>query len=107
MFFRLASHAEGMTHFGLVDLITLVLVASSVIGALVGRRGLFGALLSGLGTAIGCWLVCLALVAWAPDVVGRAASSSALLQLVPVPRPALEQTRAVGHWLAYHAVSWV
>lgn len=88
-----------MTHLGLVDLVTLVLVASSVVGALVGRRGLLGALLSGLGTAVGCWLVCLGLVAWAPGVLGRAASSSALLQLVPVPQPALEQARELGRWL--------
>ncbi len=88
-----------MTHLGLVDLVTLVLVASSVVGALVGRRGLLGALLSGAGTAVGCWLVCLGLVAWAPDVVARAASSSALLQLVPVPEPALAQARALGAWV--------
>ncbi|HEY0237058.1 MAG TPA: hypothetical protein VGC37_00290 [Friedmanniella sp.] len=95
-----------MTHLGLVDLVTLVLVASSVIGALVGRRGLLRALLSGLGTAVGCWLVCLGLVAWAPDAVAHAASSSTLLQLVPVPEHALDQARTLGQWLAVHAVSW-
>ncbi|GAB2573545.1 hypothetical protein [Microlunatus antarcticus] len=94
-----------MTHLGLVDLVTLVLVASSVIGALVGRRGLLGALLSGAGTAVGCWLVCLGLVAWAPGVVADAASSSALLHLVPVPRPALEQARALGDWVAFQVTS--
>lgn len=88
-----------MTQLGLVDLVTLVLVASSFVDALLGRRGLVGALLSGLGTAVGCWLVCLGLVAWAPGVVVRAASSSALLQLVPVPEPALAQARALGDWV--------
>ena len=95
-----------MTHLGLVDLVTVLLVASSVVGALVGRRGLFGALLSGVGTAVGCWLVCLGLVAWAPDVLARAASSSALLQLVPVPEPALAQARSLGDWLAGQYGTW-
>ncbi|GAA3557738.1 hypothetical protein GCM10022197_11280 [Microlunatus spumicola] len=95
-----------MTHLGLVDLVTLVLVASSVVGALLGRRGLFGALLSGAGTAVGCWLVCLGLVAWAPDVVASAASSSALLQLVPVPGPALAKARALAGWVAGEYGTW-
>ena len=95
-----------MTHLGLVDLVTLVLVASSVVGALVGRRGLLGALLSGAGTAVGCWLVCLGLVAWAPDVVAHAASSSTLLHVVPVPGPALEQARGLGDWVAGQYATW-
>ena len=45
-------------------------------------------------------LACLALVAWAPGAVGQAASSSALLQLVPVPGPALQQARELGGWVA-------
>ena len=89
-----------MTHLGLVDLITLVLVASSVLGALVGRRGLIGAVLSGAGTAVFCWLVCLGLVTWAPSGVRQAVTSSALLHLVPVPGPAVEQARELGRWLA-------
>lgn len=95
-----------MTHLGLVDLVALVLVASSVVGALVGRRGLLNALLSGLGTAVGCWLVCLGLVARAPGVVAEAASSSALLQVVPVPSLALEQARAVAGWVAGQYGTW-
>lgn len=95
-----------MTNLGLVDLITLLLVGSSVVGALVGRRGPLGALLSGAGTAVGCWLVCLGLVAWAPDVVAHAASSSALLHLVPVPRSALEQARGLGNWVAGQYATW-
>ena len=88
-----------MTHLGLVDLVAVVLVASSVVGALAGRRGMLGALLSGAGTAVGCWLVCLALVPWAPAVVADAASSSVLLQLVQVPRTALEQALELAGWL--------
>ncbi|SEQ73516.1 hypothetical protein [Microlunatus flavus] len=95
-----------MTHLGLVDLVALVLVGSSVVGALVARRGLLPALLSGAGTAVFCWLVCLGLVAWAPGTLARAASSSALLELVPVPRPALEQARALGGWLAGQLGTW-
>ena len=95
-----------MTHLGLVDLVTLALVTSSVVGALVGRPGLLGPLLSGAGTAVGCWLVCLGLMAWAPGVVADAASSSALLQLAPVPRPALEQARALGGWFAGEYGTW-
>ena len=100
MFFSLVSHPGGMTHLGLVDLVTLVLVASSFVGALVARRGLLAALLSGAGTALVGWLVCLGLVAWAPGVVAQAASSSTLLQLVPVPGLALEQARALSRWFA-------
>ena len=80
----------------------LVLVASSVVGALVSRRGVLRALLSGAGTALFCWLVAIGLVAWAPGTVRDAVSSSTFLQLVPVPGPALEQVRALGHWVAGH-----
>ena len=95
-----------MTHLGLVDLVILALVASSVVGALVGRRGLLGALLSVAGTAVACWLVCLGLVAWAPEVVAGTASSSALLQLVPVPGTALEQAEALRGWFVAQYGTW-
>ena len=48
----------------------------------------------------GAWLVAIGLVAWAPGAVRDAASSSTFLHLLPVPGPALEQVRALGHWLA-------
>ena len=91
---------NAVSGFGLVDLVALVLVLSSVAGALAARRGIIGALFSGVGTALFCWLACLALVAWAPGALGQAASSSALLQLVPVPGPALQQARELGSWFA-------
>ena len=95
-----------MTHLGLVDLVTLVLVGSSVVGALVARRGPLNAVLSGVGTAVFCWLVCLALVAWAPATLSDAAASSALLGLVPVPSPALEQARALAGWVGSQYETW-
>ena len=77
-----------------------------MVGASGAIAGLLGALLSGAGTAVGCWLVCLGLVAWAPGVVADAASSSALLQLAPVPRTALEQAEALGSWFVGQYGTW-
>lgn len=91
---------NAVSGFGLVDVVVLVLVVSSVVGALASRRGIFGALLSGVGTVLFCWLVALGLVAWAPGAVRGAVESSTFLQLLPVPEPAITQARALGDWFA-------
>ncbi|MBA8793704.1 hypothetical protein FHX74_001309 [Friedmanniella endophytica] len=81
---------------GLVDLVIGLIVVGSVIGALRRRSGLLGAIGSGLGAAVFCWLAVTAIVTWAPAAVHDPVSASAFARTVPLPTHAAHQA---GAWL--------
>lgn len=95
---HLASRTGPLT---LVDLVVVLLVLGSFVGALRRRRGLVAAVGSALGTALLCWVAAAAVTLWAPPSWSHAVRASALAGLVPLPVTALREAgRLVSELLA-------
>lgn len=88
--------SQTLRGLGLVDLVVAALVVISVLGALRGRRGVLGAVASGVGTALVCWLAAGAVIAWAPPSWRAPVAHSVLVQVVAPPVSALEQAGQIG-----------
>jgi hypothetical protein len=94
---------ETLQGLGLVDLVVGVAVLASLLGALRARRGLLGALASGLGTAVVCWLAAAVVLGFGPPAAGAAVEGSSLFAAVPPPVAAVEQAHQLGAGL----MAWI
>jgi hypothetical protein len=93
---------ETLRGLGAVDLVVGLVVLGSLLSALKVRRGVLGALASAVGTAVVCWLVAAALLAFGPSGAADAVRDSRLFSLLPPPVAAVEQAyRWAGQLLAW------
>lgn len=79
------------SNFGLVDLIIILAVIGAAVATLRRGGGALATLGSVLATLLVAWLVTVAMAAWAPAPLARAAEHSTFLHTVPAPAQALHE----------------
>lgn len=78
-----------LTGLGPIDLLVILLIAGTVAGTLIRRRGLLAAAGRAAVVGLACWVGAAAALAWAPATLSSTVANSTFVHIAPAPVHAL------------------